>query len=88
MRPDSAFMRAYGPERSLSVPTLSIVTIQENVVTPEWSVVVAGAETRVLPKPYGHETALFVRSVYEEIVVWLEHHGVARSQRAGGYAKP
>ena len=60
------------------VPTLSMIACQENIVSPEWSAVVAGAETRVLSQPWGHQAPLFMTEVYVQVERWLLAHGVTR----------
>jgi pimeloyl-ACP methyl ester carboxylesterase len=76
--PGSDFLRRYPPTVPCPVPTLSMVAVQENIVTPPWSAVIAGATIHVLGEPYGHEAPLFVREVAAEIERWLDANGTAR----------
>ncbi|MDD9937832.1 MAG: alpha/beta fold hydrolase [Myxococcales bacterium] len=78
MRAGSDFNRQYGPERELPVPALGVIAPQENIVTPEWSIVVAGVDVRVLSMPWGHEAPLFMRTPFELTRRWLLDHGVRR----------
>ena len=57
---------------------LSLIAPQENIVSPEWSAVVKGAQLHLLAQPYGHEAPLFMRSVYAEVETWLRARGVER----------
>jgi pimeloyl-ACP methyl ester carboxylesterase len=78
MCPGSEFMQRFPPTLAARVPMLSMIACQENIVSPEWSAVIAGAETRVLSEPWGHQTPLFMREVYEHAEAWLLAHGVTR----------
>lgn len=76
--PDSDFMQRFPPSLGAPVPMLSLIAPQENIVSPEWSAVVKGAQLHLLAQPYGHEAPLFMRSVYAEVERWLRARGVAR----------
>ena len=78
MRPDSEFMQRFPPSLPAKVPLLSMIACQENIVSPEWSAVVAGADTRVLSQPWGHQAPLFLTEVYVQVERWLLDHGVTR----------
>jgi pimeloyl-ACP methyl ester carboxylesterase len=78
MVPGSEFLRRFPPSLPCEVPILSIIALQENIVVPEWSAVVADAEVRVVPEPWGHLTPLFARRVYDQVESWLLHYGVTR----------
>lgn len=83
---DSPFMQQHGPERGVPMPTLCVVAPQEAIVTPEWSVVVEGAEVLVLPQAYGHGAPLFLSAPFELVRAWLLAQGVepaVSSERAG-----
>jgi pimeloyl-ACP methyl ester carboxylesterase len=78
--PGSDFLRRFPPTQPCPVPTLSLIAPQENIVTPLYSAVIAGAQLRVLSEPYGHEAPLFVRAVFDEIEAWLLGQGVTREE--------
>jgi pimeloyl-ACP methyl ester carboxylesterase len=79
MCPGSEFMRRFPPTLPARVPMLSMITCQENIISPEWSAVVVGAETRVLSEPWGHQAPLFMSEVYLHVERWLLAHGVTRA---------
>jgi len=81
MIPGSVFLQDYPSTLALPVATLSMVAFQEDIVHPEWSVVIDGAQVRVLDEPYGHEAPLFVAGVFAEIEAWLVAQGVTRAPR-------
>jgi pimeloyl-ACP methyl ester carboxylesterase len=85
--PGSDFMRRYPPSLPASVPLLSLIAPQENIVSPEASAVVEGAELRVLPMAYGHEAPLFVRSVCAEVETFLLARGVTRGADPAGVSE-
>jgi pimeloyl-ACP methyl ester carboxylesterase len=78
MMPGSEFMRRFPPELPPKVPTLSMIASQENIVSPEWSAVIAGADVRVLSQPWGHQAPLFLREVFVQVEGWLLAQGVTR----------
>jgi pimeloyl-ACP methyl ester carboxylesterase len=78
MVPGSDFLKRYPPTLRCEVPILSLMAIQENIIVPEWSAVVADAEVRVLNRPWGHQAPLFVGEVYAEVERWLLDHGVTQ----------
>lgn len=78
MCPGSEFMQRFPPTLAARVPMLSMISCQENIVSPEWSAVVDGAETRVLSEPWGHQAPLFMNEVHEHVEAWLLAHGVTR----------
>jgi pimeloyl-ACP methyl ester carboxylesterase len=78
MAPGSDFMRRFPPELTPKVPTLSMIASQENIVSPEWSAVIAGADVRVLSQPWGHQAPLFLREVFVQVESWLLEQGVTR----------
>jgi pimeloyl-ACP methyl ester carboxylesterase len=82
MVPGSEFLRGFPPSQALPVPLLSIVAFQEDIVSPEWSVVIEGAEVHVLEEPYGHEAPLFVPAALRRIEAWLLLNGVTRAAPA------
>jgi pimeloyl-ACP methyl ester carboxylesterase len=82
MVPGSEFLRRFPPSLPLPVPLLSIVAFQESIVSPEWSVVIEGAEVHVLDEPYGHEAPLFVPAALRAIEAWLVRNGVTRAAPA------
>ena len=87
MTPGSEFMRRFPPSLPPKVPTLSMIAPQENIITPEWSAVIAGAEVRVLSQPWGHQAPLFVPEVYLQLERWLLENGVTRAGAAGPAAR-
>ena len=78
MIPGSEFMQRFPPSLPCDVPILSLIALQENIVVPEWSAVVADAEVRVLERPWGHQTPLFAGEVYQQVEAWLLNYGVTR----------
>jgi hypothetical protein len=78
MCPGSEFMQRFPPTLAARVPMLSMIAAQENIVSPEWSAVIAGAETRVLSEPWGHQAPLFMTEVHAHVEAWLLAHGVTR----------
>jgi pimeloyl-ACP methyl ester carboxylesterase len=78
MCPGSEFMQRFPPSLPPRVPTLSLIACQENIISPEWSAVIAGAETRVLSEPWGHQAPLFMNEVYRHVERFLLAHGVTR----------
>ncbi|MFI5309573.1 MAG: esterase/lipase family protein [Polyangiales bacterium] len=80
MRPSAAFVERFPPSLAPPLPVLSVVARQETIVSPEWSVVIAGAEVRVLDQGYGHVAPLFVASVFVELERFLLRHGVTRHE--------
>ena len=84
MTPGSEFMRAYPPHKRGRVPVHTLVSDQENIVSPSWSVVLGEGENVVLHEPVGHVGPLFLRSASAHVVRWLEQAGVQRNatQRA------
>jgi pimeloyl-ACP methyl ester carboxylesterase len=77
--PGSDFLRRFPPSQPCPVPTLSLIAPQENIVTPIYSAVVAGARVHVLSDAYGHEAPLFSHSVFREVEAWLDAQGVTRA---------
>jgi pimeloyl-ACP methyl ester carboxylesterase len=82
MSPKHAFHARFPPSLAAPMPLLSLVGRQETIVAPEWSVVIAGAQIRVLDQPYGHMAPLFMASAFAEIERWLLANGVRRVERA------
>lgn len=76
--PGSDFLRRFPPSQPCPVPTLSVIAPQENIVTPVYSAVIAGAQLHVMGEAYGHEAPLFLRSACSEVEAWLIAHGVTR----------
>jgi pimeloyl-ACP methyl ester carboxylesterase len=76
--PGSDFLSRFPASQPCPVPTLSLIAPQENIVTPVYSAVIAGAQLHVMAEPYGHEAPLFLRSVCTEVETWLLAHGVLR----------
>lgn len=61
-------------------PVHSVVGIQENIVSPYWSSILDGeGENLVLDVPCGHVGPLFMPSVAEQVVTWLDAAGVKRA---------
>ncbi|MGD8860852.1 MAG: alpha/beta hydrolase [Myxococcales bacterium] len=83
----SAFMQRYSPDRKMPVPAVSIVAMQEDIVVPEWSVVVDGLDVQLIPWPYGHLAPCFLPSTCEWIAAWLDAAGVARQGRPPSVAQ-
>ena len=76
--PGSVFLRRFPPSQPCPVPTLSLIAPQENIVTPVYSAVIAGAQLHVMAEGYGHEAPLFLGSVCNEVEAWLVAQGVTR----------
>jgi pimeloyl-ACP methyl ester carboxylesterase len=76
--PGSDFLRRFPPSQPCPVPTLSLIAPQENIVTPVYSAVIAGAQLHVMAEGYGHEAPLFLGSVCNEVESWLVAQGVTR----------
>jgi hypothetical protein len=81
MSPRHEYHSRFPPSLACPVPLLSLVARQETIVSPEWSVVIAGAAVCVLDEPYGHVAPLFVSSAFAEIERWLLANGIAREAR-------
>jgi hypothetical protein len=79
--PGSAFLQRFPPTTPCPVPTLSLIAPQENIITPVYSALIAGAEVRVLAEAYGHAAPLFTSGVYREVERWLVAQGVTRALR-------
>jgi pimeloyl-ACP methyl ester carboxylesterase len=82
MSPKHDFHTRFPPSLAAPMPLLSLVGRQETIVSPEWSVVIAGAQVRVLDEPYGHMAPLFLASAFREIERWLLANGVKRIDRS------
>ncbi len=80
MQPRAEFLERFPPSLAPPLPVLSVVARQETIVAPEWSVVITGAQVRVLDEPYGHVAPLFLASVFGHIERFLLEQGVRREQ--------
>jgi pimeloyl-ACP methyl ester carboxylesterase len=81
MRPGHPYLERFPPSVALPVPVLSVVARQETIVSPEWSVVIAGAQICVIDQPYGHAAPLFLAAAFVEIERFLLGNAVTRQQR-------
>jgi pimeloyl-ACP methyl ester carboxylesterase len=86
MTPGSDHCKLYPTPRApacVAPPVHSIVGIQENIVSPYWSSILDGeGENVVLDVPCGHVAPLFMTSVLEQVVTWLDAAGVKRAGAA------
>lgn len=80
MTPGSELLQAFPPHKRARVPLHTIVSDQENIVSPSWSVVLAEGENVVLREPVGHVGPLFLRSAADHVVRWLDEAGVERNR--------
>lgn len=77
MRPGSEHMRRYPPSRIGAVPIHTIVSTQDNIVSPAWSTVLPEGETVVLEQPVGHVSPMYLRGVAAQVLTWLEQAELA-----------
>lgn len=83
---DSEHVRRYPTPRPVTCqapPVHSVVGVQENIVSPYWSSLLEGeGENVVLDVPCGHVAPLFLPSVAQQVVRWLDAAGVKRAGAA------
>ena len=71
MRPGSALVDRNPPARPAGPPVHTLISTQDNIVSPPWSTVLAEGEDVVLSRPVGHVAPLFLPEVAERVVGWL-----------------
>lgn len=54
------------------VPIHTLISTQDNIVSPAWSTVLCEGENVLLDEPVGHVAPLFLRSVEIRVSTWLE----------------
>ncbi|MEZ6188991.1 MAG: alpha/beta fold hydrolase [Planctomycetota bacterium] len=79
MTPGSELLQAFPPHKRGQVPIHTIVSDQENIVSPSWSVVLGEGENVVLSEPVGHVGPLFLQSATRHVIRWLDEAGVRRN---------
>jgi pimeloyl-ACP methyl ester carboxylesterase len=72
MRVGSPHMRAHPPQRRTQVPVHTLISVQDNIVSPAWSTVLIEGENQVLDRPVGHVAPLFLPEVAAQVTAWLE----------------
>ena len=72
MQPGSEHMLRYPPTRVTETPVHTLVSTQDNIVSPPWSTLLLEGDNVVLDEPVGHVAPLFMASVAERVAQWAD----------------
>jgi pimeloyl-ACP methyl ester carboxylesterase len=69
---ESPHCAAHAPGRCARVPVHTVISPQDNIVSPAWSTVLGEGEDVVLARQVGHVAPLFLPEVAAQVIAWLE----------------
>lgn len=71
MRPESPLLEQHPPAQAGQAPVHTIISTQDNIVSPPWNTVLAEGDDVVLDRAVGHVAPLYLAEVSERVLGWL-----------------